>query len=462
VPQEQTTIAALSQPPSNDMSGEAVEHLIFAVTDVEDLRRNGPVILAQGSGIRVTDLDGRSYVDMIGSGSRANSLGYGREDLARAYHDQALRMHFPGTGNFTTEPTIRLAKTLAQITPGDLSRCFFTSGGSEAVESALKLAKASQQDSGRKPRAYKVISRWNAYHGSTMGAMSVTNWLSVAQSTEPRVPGVSFVPSPKNYRNPLGLSEESFAEVCARALERQILLEGPDQVAAFIAEPVMQADGVQIAPRSYWEQVREICDRYGVYLIIDEVICGFGRTGKWFASEHFGIRPDLMTMAKAMTAGYAPMGCAIAAEAVAAPIGHFRHVHTYSGHPACAAVANAVIATKAKNGLVEQAGARGPRILAQLKAEVEPLAIVGQVRGLGHWHAIEFTADKATRAVFTDNTVVAVRDRLRRKGVMVGIVGQSLEIAPPLIATDTEIFDAIAIIAEAIREIAAERGLDRG
>ena len=444
---------------SNSLAEDAQRHCLFPLIDREEIRRDGPIILTEGRGLVVKDAAGKSYLDMISSHTRANSLGYGSEEIAKAYYDQAVKMHYAGTVQYLTEPAIRLAETIAELAPGALNRTFFVSGGSEAVEAALKLAKQYQQGSGRKPRAYKIISRWNAYHGATMGALSVTDWLAVADVPDPRVPGVSFVPSPSCYRNPFGMTDDAYADFCADYLERQIQFEDPELVAAFIGEPVMQANGTQVPNRRYWERVREICTKYGVVLIIDEVICGFGRTGKWFANRHFDVQPDIMTTAKALTAGYVPMGAVVTTDAIADAIPQYRHVHTFSGHAACAAVANKVIEIKRRDGLVERAAANGEHLLAALKEQILPLPIVGDVRGLGHWHAIDFTADKATKAAFTDDTVRAVLDQTRALGVMVGQCGTAIEIAPPLIATTADLDRTVEALADAITLVTRARGL---
>src|SRR3984893_13583745 len=259
----------------DDLTELAFRHCIFPMVPTAELHQEGPVIFAHGSGAHITDIKGREYLDMMGSHTRANSLGYGNLEGAQAMFDQAKRVHYVGTAQYLSEPSIELAAKVAELSPGRLSKCMFVSGGSEAVETALKLAKQYQQ-AGPKPRAFKAISRWGAYHGSTMGALSVTDWLPVREVPDPRVPGHSFVAGPTRYRNIYGMDDEAYAEVCVRHLERQIQLEGPEHVAAFIGEPIMQANGVQIPPENYWPRVREVCDKYGVLLIFDEVITGFG------------------------------------------------------------------------------------------------------------------------------------------------------------------------------------------
>lgn len=439
---------------------EALAHCIFPLVETAEVHRDGPIILTRGRGATLEDINGKSYLDMMGSHSRANSLGYGNDEVARAMYEQARQAHYVGSGIYLSEPLIRLAGKVAALAPGRLSKVMFVSGGSEAVEAALKIAKQYQQQSGRKPRAFKIISRWNAYHGATMGALSVTDWLAVREVFDPRLPGHSFVANPSCYRNPYGMADdETYAEMCAKHLERQIQFEGPDLVAAFIGEPIMQANGVQIPPRSYWQRVREICSRYDVLMIVDEVITGFGRTGHWFASEYFGIEPDIMTMAKAITAGYAPMGAVITRDEIADAIPLLRHVHTFSGHAVACAAANAVIAIKEREGLILRARANGEYFLAALRDALAAHPIVGEVRGIGHWHAVDFSADKRTRAPFTDDTVKAVVRRMRELGVFAGAMGTALEMAPPLIVSRAELDTAVKVCAQAVDEVARDRGL---
>jgi adenosylmethionine-8-amino-7-oxononanoate aminotransferase len=217
----------------------------------------------------------------------------------------------------------------------------------------------------------------------------------------------------------------------------------------------MQANGAQVPPASYWQRVREICTRYGVLMIMDEVICGFGRTGAWFASEHFGVEPDIMTTAKALTAGYAPMGATLTTPAIADSIAHFRHVHTYGGHAASAAIALAVIGIVERDGLIAAAAANGVYFQNGLRAALGDSPVVGDIRGLGHWQAIDFTADRATRAVPPPGMVQAIVHAIRDRGVLVGFAGTAIEFAPPLIASRGDIDRTIAVTAEAIAAVTA-------
>jgi adenosylmethionine-8-amino-7-oxononanoate aminotransferase len=396
---------------------------------------------------------------MMSGRTRANSLGYAIEEIAKTIYDQTMTLHYAGTHNNISAPMVQLSKKIASLAPGRLSKTFYVSGGSEAVESAIKLAKQYQMEGGNKPRAYKVISRWNAYHGTTMGAQAATDWNNLRHIAEPGVPGYSHIPAPRNYRNELGMEEEAYEALCATMLEREILHQGPDLVAAFIAEPIMQANGVHIPTKGYLERVREICTKYGVLWINDEVICGFGRTGEWFGIQHFGLQPDIMTMAKAMTAGFMPMGGVITTPEIAGGLSIYRHVHTYSGHAVASACALNVIDIKERGGLVEIAKENGAYFADALKVALGDHPIVGQTRGLGMWHAIDFTADKKTKAAFTDDTVPAIVRRMKKHGVLVNPSGTSIEIAPPLTVTRSDLDQTVEVAARSITEIAKERHL---
>ncbi len=443
---------------ADQLKAEALAHSFFPIVSQEELRQSGPRIYLEGEGARLFDVDGKSYLDLMSGQTRANSLGYGNHEIARAVYEQLATLHYVGTRANIAEPTIHLATNIARHTPGTLDRLFFVSGGSEAVESALKIARQYQQANG-KPRAQKIISRWNAYHGSTMGAIGASDWLGIRHISEPGVPGHSFIPGPMNYRNPFGMEDEAYADFCATYLERQIEHEGPDYVAAFIAEPIMQANGVQIAPPSYFQRVREICDRYGVLWINDEVITGFGRTGSWFAIERAGVIPDLMTMAKAMTAGYLPMGAVAVRSEIADGMASFRHLHTFGGHAGVAACALKVIEIMERDNLIEKSRVDGAYLLDALQQELASSPIVGQVRGAGMWIAVDFTKDKKTKEAFTDDTVAAIVKRMYDNGVIANAVGTALELAPPYTISRSDLDLTVDAASRAIREIVQERSL---
>jgi adenosylmethionine-8-amino-7-oxononanoate aminotransferase len=288
-----------------------------------------------------------------------------------------------------------------------------------------------------------------------MGALSVTDWLGTRHISEPGVPGASLVPGPTCYRNPLGMSDQQYSDYCCDFLDQHIQREGPEYVAAFIAEPIMQAHGVQIPPANYFPRIREICDRYDVLLIIDEVITGFGRTGTWFASEHFGIEPDIMTVAKAMTAGYFPMGAAFARKEIVDAMPIFRHVHTFSGHGGGAAAALTNIAICERDGLISKARENGRYFLERLRKVLADSPIIGDVRGLGMWVAVDFTRDKSTKAPFTDGTVKQVVRRMKDLGVLSSSIGNALEMAPPLVTSRMQLDYAVEITTQAVNDVVA-------
>ena len=451
-------MSATSQTETEALYAMAMAHCVVPLAPSEDVQRDGLNIYSHGDGVRLTASDGREFLDMMSSHTRANTLGYGNAEVAAAVANQLQQLHYVGTVTNFAPPTIELAAKIASLAPPGLSKVLFVTGGSEAVEAAIKIAKQYHAHAG-KPRANKIISRWNAYHGATMGALGATDWLGTRHISEPGVPGYSLIPGPSRYRNPFDMEEEAYFAFCADYLERQIQHEGPENVAAFIAEPIMQAHGVQTSSAAYFGRVRDICNRYDVLLIIDEVITGFGRTGAWFASEHYGITPDIMTMAKALTAGYVPMGAVIARPELIDALPVFRHVHTFSGHAGAAAAANAVIAIKERDDLITKSRDNGAYLLDALQEYLDPHPIVGQVRGKGMWLAVDFTKDKATREPFADDTVPAVVRRMYQHGVIASPIGTAFEMAPPLIASKSDLDEAVRIAAQSIDEIARERHL---
>ncbi len=412
------------------MAKPATDRYIWPLVPKERIAAEGPMVLTEGTGSRVKDAAGKEYLDLSSGITRASALGYGNEEIVAAVGDQLRKLHYAGTAEYQADVVFELAEKLAELTPGALGPSYFTESGTAANEAAFKLARFYQQATG-KPRAYKVISRWNAYHGAIGTPMAVSDWLGVRLPADPGVPGVSFVPGPTNYRAPSGVGEPPVTAYYLDALEQQILHEGPELVAAVIAEPVMQANGVQVPPPDYFPGVREICDRYGVVFIADEVICGFGRTGKWFGIEHWGVQPDMITMAKALTAGYMPLGAAIVKQEIWDALDAFPDVHTFGGHAAAGAAALAAIGIYEREGLIERAREVGEQMLGLLRP-LEEHEIVGEVRGLGMWAAIDFTSDPETRAPTPFDEVHRIVIRAREEGLVVTQNGGAIELAPRL------------------------------
>lgn len=428
---------------------------IWPLATREKLDREGRLILTEGDGVLLRYIDGDEYLDLTSAGTRASTLGYGREEIAGPVYDQLRRLHYGGSAVQQADVTIELAVTLAQLAPGELSATFFVGSGSEANEAAFKMARVYHHARGLKPRAYKVISRWTGYHGTLGGPMAASDWLGVRHPSEPGVPGVRHIPAPTCYRCPFGLEYPSCNLLCAEFLEQQIQHEGPELVAAFVAEPVMQANGVQVPPPEYLPRVREICAEYEVLFLADEVVTGFGRTGEWFAVDHWGVEPDIMTLAKALTAGYLPLGAVMTGPDVHDAITPFPDVHTYGGHPAAAVAAREAIRLYKDGDLIARAKTAGRTMLGAL-SEFKQYAIVGDVRGLGMWAALDFTADRRTRAPLPDGIVHEIMLRARKLGVLVGHNGTAIELAPPLTIAIDDLLHGIAQVERTVKEVDEE------
>jgi putrescine---pyruvate transaminase len=430
----------------------ATRNYVWPQLSRAEIESGRPMVLREGDGVRVRTADGDEYLDLMSTVSRASSLGYGEERIARAVYEQLQRLHYGGTAHSQADVTLELADRIAELAPGDLSATVFVSSGSEANEAAFKLARFYHQAKGEKPRAYKVIARWNDYHGAAGGATAASDWLGVRRPVEPVVPGFSRIPAPNAYRVPKGFDVESWGAACAEYLEQQILHEGPELVSAFILEPIAQADGVQLPPPGYLERVREICTRHDVVFIADEVITGFGRTGEWFSVDHWGIKPDVMTMAKALTAGYVPLGAAIASERIRGAFDRYHDIHTYGGHPAAAVAALTAISIYEGDGLLARAADEGEHVLEVLRG-LEDVEAVGAVRGLGLWAAVDFTADRSTREPLPGETLDAIVARTRELGVLVSRNGTAIEVAPPLVIAREDLDEGLARFAQAVREV---------
>jgi adenosylmethionine-8-amino-7-oxononanoate aminotransferase len=426
----------------------ATDNYIWPLVPKERIAAEGPMVLVEGRGSRVKDAAGRGYLDLSSGITRASSLGYGNEEIVVAVGDQLAKLHYAGTAEYQADVVFELAEKLAALTPGDLGPCYFAESGTAANEAAFKLARHYQQATG-KPRAYKVISRWNAYHGAIGTPMAVSDWLGVRLPADPGVPGVSFVPGPTCYRGPSGVGEPPETAYYLEALEQQIVHEGPELIAALIAEPVMQANGVQVPPADYFPAVREICDRHGIVFIADEVICGFGRTGEWFGIEHWGVQPDMITIAKALTAGYMPLGAAIVKQEIWDALDAFPDVHTFGGHAAAGAAAIAAIGIYEREGLIERAREVGEQLLGLLRP-LEKQEIVGEVRGLGMWACVDFTRDPRTRAPMSFDDVHGIVLRAREGGLIVTQNGGAIELAPRLDAPTEDLEEGVATLEAAI------------
>jgi adenosylmethionine-8-amino-7-oxononanoate aminotransferase len=422
---------------------------------VDVAENDGMRVFARGEGSKLWDIHGREFIDGI-SGLWVVNAGHGRAEIGDAMAEQARKLAYVSAEAYTSEPTVHLAHKLAELTPGDLSRVYFCSGGSEAVETAIKIAKQVQAMRGF-PRRYKVISRRGSYHGMTHGAMSLTAVRNEAYFG-PFMYGVSYAPHPNQYRSDFGLEGEEADIMAAKFVEIEIESQGPETVAAVIGEPVSSAAGVHVPSPTYWKMLREICDRHGVLLIADEVINGFGRTGKMFACEHFGFVPDIMTIAKALTSGYAPMAAAIVRPDVfdvftKQDMVGMGHLLTFGGHAVCAAAALKNLEIYEEEDLVR----RGDEMGVYLRDRLEELCnhpTVAEVRGLGMLNAIQITTDKSTKGKWakTSRFPKALTEKLREKGFITRVTGEVMHFAPPLVVTRDEIDTTVTIADECLTQ----------
>src|SRR5919198_1867657 len=354
-------------------------------------------IIVKGDGCYVWDEHGNRYLDGLSALFCVN-IGHGRHDVAQAGADQAKELAFFTTWSYAHPRAIELAARIASIAPGDLNRVFFTWGGGESVETALKPARQYHKLTG-KPNKTKFIAREVAYHGTTMGALAATGVTGLRNPFEPFTPGGCHVPNTNLYRLPPGYGAENLAE----AVRHRIEFEGPETVAAVIMEPVQNAGGCFTPPEGYFQRVREICDEYDVVMISDEVICSWGRLGEWFGAQRYGYQPDIITTAKGITSAYAPMGAMIASDRLMEPFLHgtnsFAHGFTFAGHPVAAAVALANIDVLEQEGVLDNVREHEGGFRAMLES-LRDIEIVGDVRGAGYFHAIELVKDRETKATF--------------------------------------------------------------
>src|SRR4030043_930706 len=425
-------------------------NLILCRTSKKDVEKGVPVMV-KGSGVRVFDEQGKSYLDFVSGVTRPVHVGYGRKEIAQAVYDQICEIPYFTPMQFTNRPAMNLANVLGEIAPGKIKKFLFVCDGSEAGEAAIKFARHYHFFKGEQKR-YKVISRRGAYHGVTGGALNVLGTvLSMRQIMEPMAPGTVFVESPYCYRCPVHLSYPGCDIACARDIERIIQFEDPAQVSAFIGEPIQQGFGAYAPPKEYWKIVREICDRYGIFLIIDEVICGFGRTGKWFGIDHFDIQPDLITMAKGISSGYVPLGGVGCTDRGRGPIEIFHHLHTYSNHPVACAVALKNLEIMKNENLIDRSRKLGAYFLEGLKT-LQSHRIVGEARGTGLWTGLDFTLNKEKKTPLPPQRGVRLPHLAKKKGLIIKTMGQALEFAPPLIIRKEEIDEAIRILDECIAD----------
>lgn len=430
------------------------------------LRKTFPVV-SHGEGCYLWDTEGRRYLDACG-GAMVVNIGHGVAEVTEAMREQLGRVAFVHRGQFTNTPVQHLASLVADLAPGDLDALFPVSGGSEAVETAIKLAHKYHRDRGH-PEKRRVVARWQSYHGNTLGALSASGFSARRAQYASLLLDFPHIAPMYCYRCPFGRTPANCGLPCADDLERVIRQEGAHTISAFIAEPlVAAAGGAPVPPRDYFPRIREICTRHDVLFISDEVVTGFGRTGRPFAIQHWNVVPDLMIVAKGMSSGYAPLAGVIARRGIVETIretsGLFSHGYTYGGNPVGAAAGVAVLEYLAKHRLIERAAAGGAYLherLATLRAHPS----VGDVRGLGLLAGVEFVRDQATKEPFPPSVgygAAVVQEAMSRgllvypgAGTVDGVAGEHILLAPPFIVTHEEIDTIVHLLDQTL--IATER-----
>jgi putrescine---pyruvate transaminase len=430
------------------------EHLIHPLFHPNDHRE--PFVWVQGNGSLIRSADGREFIDGL-SGLWNVNVGHGRKELAHAAARQMEQLAYAsGYTGSTSIPAVELGEKLTERMYPSIRRFFFTSGGGEANDSAIKTARFFFNTQGKVAKT-KIISREHAYHGVTMGSMSATGIAAYWPMFGGKLPGFVHIASPYPYRFVAEDQTVSPGIAAANLLEKAIVAEGADTVAAFIAEPVQGAGGVMVPQEDYFHRIREICDRYDVLFIADEVITGFGRTGRWFGLERYGVEPDIISFAKGITSGYLPLGGmglserVYAAIADAPPDRRWMHAYTYSGHPTACAVGLANLEIIERESLVQAVESKGQKFLAGLR-QLLTLDHVGDVRGLGLMAGIELVEDKTSRKAFSPDRRMGARvfNECVRRGLFSRFRGDIFVLAPPFVTTEEQLDRIVNILGEAI------------
>ena len=444
--------------PSN-LAVRDIETLIHPYTNLATVRESGPLVIERGKGIWLYDSDGKGYIDGM-AGLWCTALGYGNEELVEAASAQMRKLSFGHLFAFKShDPAIELAEKLKEIAPVPVSKVFFCASGSEANDSQIKLVWYMNNALGR-PKKKKFIGRLKGYHGVTVASASLTGLPHNHTDFDLPIAGILHTGCPHHYRFAQeGESEEAFATRLAAELEQLIEQTGPETVAAFIAEPVMGAGGVIVPPKTYFEKIMAVCAKYDVYMISDEVICGFGRLGTWFGSQALGFQPDSMSIAKALSSAYVPIAALTVPQQMydcmldeSRKVGTFGHGFTYGGHPVGAAVALKTLEIYARDRIIEKVPAKAVRFQARLRKLGEH-PLVGEARGLGLVGAVELVADKSSKRAFDPKRAVGMRavGFAQEEGLILrALGGDTVSLCPPLIITDAEIDDMFDRFARAL------------
>lgn len=441
--------------PTEELQRLDAAHHMHPFTTNDDLEKKGARVITRAKGVTLTDSEGNEILDAM-AGLWCVNIGYGRDELAEVSSRQMRELPYYNTFFQTTHvPAIALAERLAELTPYDLNHVFFANSGSEANDTNIRIVRTYWQEKGQ-PEKTVIISRKNAYHGSSV-ASSALGGMSVMHAQSGMIPDIHHIDQPNWWAEGGDMSPEDFGLERAQQLEKAILELGEHKVAAFIGEPVQGAGGVIIPPSTYWPEIQRICDKYGILLIADEVICGFGRTGNWFGSQTMGIKPDIMTVAKGLSSGYAPISASIVNDKVAAVLGacEFNHGYTYSGHPVACAVALENLRILDEEGIVSHAA---QELAPYLKEKFESLGdhpMVGEVKVVGMMGSLALTPDKTTRAKFAADVGTVgfmVRERCFANNLIMRHVGDRMVISPPLVITKAEIDTLIVRARKALDE----------
>jgi adenosylmethionine-8-amino-7-oxononanoate aminotransferase len=446
-----------------DLQQAARDHLWLHFTRMAGYLETEVPIIVRGDGCYLEDANGKRYLDAL-AGLFAVNIGYGYGDeIGQAALEQMRELPFYTNWSYAHPRAIELAAEVAELAPGDLTRVFFCSGGSEAVESAWKLARQHYALRERPERRWKAIARHIAYHGTTMGALSINGIPALREPFEPLVPGVHHTRNTNGYHRPAEETEEEFTAMLLDDLEQTIEAAGPASVAMVIMEPVQNAGGAFTAPAGYWRGVREVCDRYDILLCADEVITGFGRLAAWFGSDRYDIRPDLITMAKGLSSAYAAIGGVIATDRVMDPFlrgsSMYSHGITFGGHPVMCAIALKNIEIMKRDRIVEHVEENEARFRDTL-AQLLELPIAGDLRGTGFFYALELVKDKETRETFTDEESESLlRGFLSPRLFEAGLICRAddrgdpvIQISPPLVAGQEEFDKIVSVLGEVLSE----------
>ncbi|AUF99117.1 aspartate aminotransferase family protein [Pseudomonas sp. 09C 129] len=436
-----------NNPQTREWQTLSSEHHLAPFSDFKQLKEKGPRIITNAEGVYLWDSEGNKILDGM-AGLWCVAIGYGREELADAASKQMRELPYYNLFFQTAHPpALELAKAISDVAPKGMNHVFFTGSGSEGNDTMLRMVRHYWAIKGQ-PKKKTIISRVNGYHGSTVAGASLGGMTYMHEQGDLPIPGIVHIPQPYWFGEGGDMTPDEFGIWAANQLEEKILEVGVDNVGAFIAEPIQGAGGVIVPPESYWPRIKEILAKYDILFVADEVICGFGRTGEWFGSDFYDLKPDMMTIAKGLTSGYIPMGGLIVRDEVVAVLnegGDFNHGFTYSGHPVAAAVALENIRIMRDEKIIERVKAETAPYLQKRLRELNDHPLVGEVRGVGLLGAIELVQDKATRARYVGRGVGMIcRQFCFDNGLIMRAVGDTMIIAPPLVITKEEIDELVS------------------